>query len=95
MQYVDFETAPAVGTMLQVDDQTYELAEIRDYRRGDGILSKLLVWHTRCPTCGAAFEATTGLRTESLPRRCIDHRKGARPVNGRRGGKVTVGVIHA
>jgi hypothetical protein len=92
---VDFETAPAVGTVLRLDDQEYELVAVEPYRRKDGSPSNLLHWRSDCPVCGSPFDAASGLRCAGIARRCAAHRDARKPVKGKRGRKVVVTVVPA
>lgn len=90
---IDFRASPAIGTILRLDDQEYELAVTRPHVRKDGTPTKVLIWETSCPVCGAAFEVGTGLKSNSVTRRCEPCRKTGKPVKGKRGRKVRVEVI--
>lgn len=92
---IDFETPPAIGSVLKLDSQDYELVDVRPYVRADGARSCVLIWQTLCPSCGDGIEVTTGLRAQGVVRRCSRCRKIGRPVKGKRGRKVMVKVIEA
>lgn len=92
---IDFAAAPKVGAVLILDDQVYELREVRPHVRNDGQPTTLLAWETSCPKCGTGFEVVTGLTSTGVTRRCASCRKTGKPVKGKRGRKVKVGVIAA
>ncbi len=94
----DFTAAvPAIGTVLRLDDQAFELVEVEDYRRTDGQMTVLLCWSANCADCGAPFAAKSPLKSSGIARRCPAHAQAGRPVSGRRGRgrKVRVEVIPA
>lgn len=93
MNRVDFSKPPEIGTIIEVDDQTYELADTKPHTRIDGSRTTLLIWRTACPTCGDEFELTSGLVCKALNRRCEEHRTTGKPVKGRRGRAVKSRVI--
>lgn len=80
----EFHIPPAVGSTLSLDAQRYDLVAVEDYVRADGLPSKVLVWRSACPDCGASFEVKTGLKGKDLTRRCADHRAPMRRVSGTR-----------
>jgi hypothetical protein len=85
MNHVGFTAAPAIGTVIYLDGQRYELISTRPTRRKDGTPTTLLTWSSECPRCGNPFMLTTGLVTKSLNRRCEPCRARAhRPVSGKR-----------
>ena len=92
---IEFIAPPALGSVVLLDDQEYELIEVQPYGRIDGTASNLLVWSATCPTCKSAFEAKTGLRAKAFNRRCSKCAKTGKPVKGRRGRKVKVQFRHA
>lgn len=92
---IAFEKTPEIGTVMTLDDQSYEFVGVEPYRRDDGLATDLLVWETCCPTCGAGFTAKTPLVTNTVVRRCADHRKAGKPVKGKRGRKVRVAIVEA
>lgn len=90
---INFLTTPRIGTVLHLDGQAYELREVRPHVRRDGAPSKVLVWESLCPSCGAAFQVTSGLRSKALNRRCSGCAKVGRPVSRKRGRPVAVRVV--
>lgn len=82
------------GTVLRLDEQVYELRGAVPHLRKDGAPTELLVWETKCPACGAAFEVRTSRCRTGLPnRRCERCRKVGKPVKGKRGRRVKVEVL--
>jgi len=92
---LDFASPPAVGTVLKLDDQRYELTAVEPYTRGDGSASSLLTWRSSCPICGSPFDVNSGLKAGGIARRCAEHRNAAKPVAGKRGRSVRVTIEHA
>lgn len=88
-----FVEPPPFGTLVMLDEQTYELADMEPYTRTNGTQSAILRWETACPACGASFNVKTGLSARELTRRCEDHRRMAKPVKGKRGRKLKVQII--
>ena len=80
---------------MMLDDQRYELREIRPYVREDGGSTRLLVWETVCPKCGDPLDVITGLTGNQINRRCSDCKRPGKPVTGKRGRKVNVTIIEA
>lgn len=90
-----FDAEPAIGTVLHLDDQAYEMIGTKPHERQDGTSTELLIWQTECATCGSNFEVMSGLRSSGLSRRCAEHRRAGKPVKGKRGRKVVVEIDHA
>lgn len=88
-----YPSAPAVGTRMQIDLQTYELIAVEPYVRKDGAVTELLRWEAMCAKCGAPFHTTSTKRIHSIARRCEEHRRAGSPVSGRRGRKITVTIV--
>ena len=80
---IDFTGPPDIGTALMQGAQRYELIRIQPYVRQDGKQSWILHWQSHCPECGAVFTATSGLKGQSLNRRCPKHHKAGRAVSAR------------
>lgn len=89
----EFRRSPLVATILKLDDQAYELRGSMPHTRKDGRVTQLLVWETSCPSCGAGFEAMTGLTAKDIVRRCSACRDSRKLVKGRRGRKLKVQII--
>lgn len=92
---VVFSRAPALGTVVTLDEQRYELIGAEPYvRKTDGQNSTLLEWETTCPTpgCAESYRCSSGLVVTYLPRRCAVHRNPLKPVKGKRGRKVRVEI---
>lgn len=90
---IDFRpTAPALGTVVMLDDQAYQLTGVEPYTRKDGLQSNVLTWTAGCAECGESFKTKTGLKATWLHRRCEAHRQLGKPVT-KRGSKVTVRII--
>jgi hypothetical protein len=94
MPKLAFDALPAIGTVLMLDKQAYELTDTRPYQRADGNMTTLLVWRSICPKCGDEFEATSTMRGSPPRRRCHAH-SGHSPISRRRKGGVRVQVIEA
>lgn len=90
---IDFSSPPRPGTILQIDDQAYELREARPASRNDGSPTTLLDWETLCPACGDSFTVTTGLKAKGVNRRCPDCKRPAKPVKGKRSRKLSVRIV--
>ncbi len=84
-----------IGTVLKIDAQAFELAEIEPYTRKDGQASAILHWRSNCPTCGVEFTHSTGRTSAQFNRRCEEHRKAAKPVTGKRGRKCKLSLATA
>lgn len=85
MNQVDFSKPPTIGTVISLDDQSYELIGAEPHTRKDGSPTHLLTWTSDCPRCGNPFLLKTGLVAKSLNRRCEPCRARAhRPVSGKR-----------
>ena len=71
-----------IGTRLSLDDQGYELVELRPMRRADGAMTNLFVWRTDCPECCGSFECVTAGVSKAPSRRCGECRQpqGGRPI---------------
>jgi hypothetical protein len=91
----EFQALPAIGTVIMLDDQEYELADVEPYRRKDGRKTQLLVWSTSCPVCGASFQIKTALKSNGVNRRCAECRTPGKPVKGKRGRKIKLAVMEA
>lgn len=89
----NFPTNPAIGTVLMLDDQPFELVGIEPHTRRDGLITQLLVWNSTCAECGEPIACRTPGMTSWLSRRCGECRKPGKPVKGKRGRKVTITVI--
>jgi hypothetical protein len=89
----EFQAEPTLGTLLRLDDQAYELRDVKPHIRKDGKPTRLLVWESECPSCGTGFEVVAGLKTKSLNRRCAECRRTGKPVKGKRGRRVKVEVV--
>jgi rRNA maturation protein Nop10 len=70
--------------------QPYELIRIEPYTRLHGSDATLLVWRSKCPTCGEAFEVRTPSRARRFEpnRRCQKHKRPGVRVNRRRGAEM-------
>jgi hypothetical protein len=77
---IRFMSAPAIGTVLLVEGQRYEVCAVRPHCRQDGTETLLIVWRGHCAECGRSFEQTTTLKSKAPNRRCPEHRKPGRPV---------------
>jgi len=86
-----FIEAPAIGTELIYQDQSFRLAKVEPYERQDGGQSNLLTWVSSCPECGVDFDMQSGRSVLIKYRRCPEHRKGG-PIR-RRGKRVPNAVI--
>ncbi|WP_051334783.1 hypothetical protein [Bradyrhizobium sp. Ai1a-2] len=63
-----------LGMIAEYRGQKYRLIDVRPYRRLDGRDSQIMVWRSRCMTCGALFETTTPFRElTKATRRCSAH----------------------
>jgi len=89
----DFQSVPIEGTLLKIDEQVYELRETYPHHRNDGSPTTMLVWETACPSCGDDFTLKTGMKVNSINRRCPKCSNAAKPVKGKRGRKLKVEVI--
>lgn len=90
---LNFEKEPAVGTVVWLDEQAFELAGTQDHIRKDGTATTLLVWQSECADCGAAIKFMSPRKISGLKRRCADCAKPGRPVRGKRGRKIDVRVV--
>jgi hypothetical protein len=91
---IDLPSPLELGLVLMLDDQAYELREIRPHRKADGTTTELLAWETACASCGETFEALSPVKlSNTLTRRCVNCRKPGKPVKGKRGRKLNVPVI--
>lgn len=82
-----FESVPAAGTVVMLDEQAFELIGSKPHLRKDGAETVLLIWRTACAECGDPFECPSPLVTSGLTRRCIEHSQPGKPVGrtGKRG----------
>jgi len=92
---IAFSKAPAIGTVVLLDRQVFELVELKPHTRKDGGTMELLVWQSGCASCGTEFVTSSPLRTNGLTRRCAECRKPGKPVRGKRGRRVAVKVLEA
>lgn len=90
MNQISFNESPAIGAVVYLDDQVYELRGSEPYTRKDGAVSALLTWETACPSCGETFRVKTGLSAGAINRRCANCAKPFKPVKGKRSRKVRV-----
>lgn len=81
---IDLNDTPPPGTVVWLDDQAFELVEIRDRSTRAGRAIRAAVWHTRCPECNAPFRTTSVLGGSLPTRRCREHRRPGMLVSGRR-----------
>lgn len=88
----EFLITPPVGTVMLLDAQPYRVVAIAPHTRRDGTPSNVITWEAHCAACGSVFVVTSGLKSGSIARRCMEHRNPVRPV-GKRGARVTVKVI--
>lgn len=86
---------PEIGTVVDLDGQSYEMRGTEPYTRKDGEQTTLIVWETVCPDCQSPFEVRSTVKSNGLTRRCKSCAKVGKPVKGRRGRKVRVKVTHA
>ena len=57
---------------IYLEGQSYRLAGREPYTKANGQLIDLLVWESRCATCGNAFHVKTTTKVFKAPnRRCI------------------------
>lgn len=69
---ITLEAVPALGSLLELDAQSYRLEAAEPYHRKDGSASALLTWQSMCPDCGDPFTVKTGLSFNTPNRRCSD-----------------------
>ena len=60
--------------------EAFEFVGLRPYTRKDGTETRLIVWKTKCTTCGEPFEFTTTSRFKIFQpnRRCEKHHRPGR-----------------
>lgn len=75
---LEFQTPPAVGSVMMDGTQAFEVVQVEPYTRKDGAASRLIVWRTTCLNCAEPFEVTTGMKTSGMNRRCPMHRNPGR-----------------
>lgn len=78
---INFAGPPAVGTVLLVDCQSFEVVGIKPHRRRDDTPTVLITWAGHCAACGRTFTQTTGLVAKTPNRRCPLHHAPGVPVN--------------
>lgn len=77
---IDFTHPPKLGYEHVRYGQTYVVVELTPYiRKGDGQPTTLIRWYAECAACRQPFGITTGLRAQSLNRRCKDCAQPLRP----------------
>lgn len=89
---VRFDGAPEIGQIVMLDEQAYELIDVADYVRADGVHSHLLTWETQCPSCGQSFRMKSGSSFHPN-RRCKNCSRPGKPVKGKRGRRVSVALV--
>ncbi len=69
------------GCEVTIDQQRFLCLSEANFVREDGTPSKLLIWQSACPLCGAPVIFATPSRGQTwFNRRCPDHRQPGRPV---------------
>lgn len=65
------------GQDIDHDGQRYICAEIKPYKRRDGVSSEVAVWLSRCANCGEFFVFRTGRTIARFQpnRRCDRHKR--------------------
>jgi hypothetical protein len=77
---IAFASAPLLGTRVEIDGLTYELVRADPYIRvSDGRPTYVLTWRGCCARCGGLFDVKTGLRAQTINKRCRTHRAPGRP----------------
>lgn len=72
---VIFPSPPPIETVVNVNDQVFELIGAEPYiRKADGVLSFVLTWHSECNTCGESYTTGSGLKVPNMVRNCDQHR---------------------
>lgn len=80
-----------IGDAVFLDQQEYRLTAVKPVAKKDGSTTEVLFWGTDCPSCGAAFEASTPRAASTSPtRRCPPCRRPGKPIVGKRGRRVVV-----
>jgi hypothetical protein len=82
--FCEFEEVPAIGEMVFVKTQEYELIGVEPYVTRGGRETAVLTWRSHCAECGEPFVFKTGMRTESCSRRCKTHKAPLKPVEPRK-----------
>jgi hypothetical protein len=60
---------------VSVNGQHFEVVRHEPYRRRDGNVSTLTIWHAECADCDASFTQTTAPNRWPEVRRCAQHRR--------------------
>ena len=87
--YFEVESLPERGSIVvfsRRDEMTGEAAELQRFTlmridphtTKDGEASGIMSWQSNCMDCGASYQFTTGLATDSFYRRCKKCRRGKR-----------------
>lgn len=73
-----------IGTIRMFKDQRYWVANTFTRDRADGSVAVILVWASRCATCGEQFEFTTPAAASKWHpnRRCKAHKRPGQRVKG-------------
>lgn len=86
--YFEPESLPADGSIVvfsrrdesgvMTELQRFTLLRIDPHTTKDGEASGIMSWQSNCMDCGASYQFTTGLATDSFYRRCKKCRRGKR-----------------